>query len=54
MKKVLILVILALLIGVFIQFCLGIRPKNLPLPEKPGLYEVPGRPELKLRFFIHP
>lgn len=54
MKKVLILAILALFIGVFGRFCLAIRPENLPLPEKPGLYEVPKRPELKLRVFIHP
>jgi hypothetical protein len=54
MKKFLILVIFGLLIGIFGQFCLANKPENLPLPEKPGIYEVPGRPELKLRVFIHP
>jgi len=54
MKKFLILVILVLLIGAFGRFCLANKPENLPLPEKPGIYEVSGRPELKLRVFIHP
>lgn len=54
MKKVLFLAIFALFLAIFGQFALANKPENLTLPEKAGIYEVPGRPDLKLRVFIHP
>ncbi len=55
MKKLLLVLILGSLVTLLPQKLYADKPDNTPtLPETNGTYDVPGRPNLKLRVIVHP
>jgi len=54
MKKAFIFGLLVVFLVVFSLVAFAQKPQEIPLPDKAGIYDVPGRPDLKLRVFLHP